>query len=239
MKKKYVVITGANSGIGFALSKIFREHGHSLLLLSRRTDNIKVLESPTVLCQSADVSDFNALKELFLVADEELGSVECVINNAGSLDAEELHLQDLPNWQKMINANLLGAANITKIVTAAMIEQQSGTIINIGSVAGKKTFPNLAMYCATKHGLHALSESVRQELAHQNIRVMTVAPGFTDTQLYDHISNAKIKTSLDDWARSLGKILSPEDVAKFIYSLYTLPQHINISDVCITPTKQI
>ena len=238
-EKRYIAITGANSGIGLALAEKFYKEGHQLLLLSHQIENVAHLQSPHVLCTSVDISNFGKLEELFLLANKKLGTLECLINNAGFLHAESLAQEDPVMWQKMINANLLGPTNMIQIAAKTMLKHQHGTIINVGSVAGRKTFENQAMYCATKHAIHALSDTIRQELAPYNIRVMTVAPGFVETNLYRHIENPDIQESLSKWSHSLEKLLSPREVAEFIYSLYKLPAHINIPEVFITPTRQI
>lgn len=239
MKNTFIVITGANSGIGYELANCFIKANQRLLLLSRNIDQINHFISDCVLVKSVDISDRNKLESIFYEANEKFGHVVGLINNAGSLDAAPIHQQKSENWTKMINDNLLSLINMTSLVVPRMISNKQGTIINISSVAGTQTFPNLAVYCAVKHAVHGFSDAIRKELAPDGIRVMTVSPGFTETNLYRHITDEAIKSSIQQWGNALGKILTANEVAEFILQLYNLPLHINVGEAIITPMKQV
>lgn len=239
MSNTFIVITGANSGIGYELANRFMKANQRLLLLSRTTDQINHFSSDGVLVKSVDISDRNKLESIFYEANEKFGHVAGLINNAGSLDAAPIHQQKPENWMSMINDNLLSLINMTSLVVPIMISNKQGTIINISSVAGTQTFPNLAVYCAVKHAVHGFSDAMRKELAPYGIRVMTVSPGFTETNLYRHINDDAIKSSIQQWANALGQILTAQEVAEFIFQLYALPPHVNVAEVMITPSRQV
>lgn len=235
----FIVITGANSGIGYELAHCFMKAHQRLLLLSRTTDQINHFSSDSILVKSVDISDRNKLESIFYEAHAKFGHVAGLINNAGSLDAAPIHQQKPENWMHMINDNLLSLIHMTSLVTPIMMSNKQGTIINVSSVAGTQTFPNLAVYCAVKHAVHGFSDATRKELAPYGIRVMTVSPGFTETNLYRHMADETIKSSIQQWVDSLGKILTANEVAEFILQLYNLPLHINVGEAMITPMKQV
>ena len=153
--KSLVVITGASSGIGAAMAKSFSAAGHPLLLLARRVEAMQALELPNSLSISVDVTDAAAIKTAITQAEAQFGPVGCLINNAGVMLLGQIDVQDPNEWSRMLNINVMGVLNGIHAVLADMKARKTGTIINISSVAGRKTFPNHAAYCATKFAVHA------------------------------------------------------------------------------------
>lgn len=175
--KKLVVITGASSGIGEAIARRFSEEGHPLLLVARRVERLEALNLPNTLCEKVDVTDQASLITAIEKAEAQFGPADVLVNNAGVMLLGQIDTQDAAEWKRMFDVNVLGLLNGMHSVLASMKARNSGTIINISSIAGKKTFPDHAAYCGTKFAVHAISENVREEVAASNVRVTTIAPG--------------------------------------------------------------
>jgi NADP-dependent 3-hydroxy acid dehydrogenase YdfG len=236
--KPLVVITGASSGIGQATAIHFSSKGYPLLLLGRRIERLRALNLSHCLCKQVDVTDYSALQAAFLEAEAIYGNVDCVINNAGVMFLEYITEQAPEEWSQMMNTNTIGTLNTIQLVMDKMIKRHSGTIINVGSVAGEKTFPSIAAYCASKFAVHALTESIREEVAQHNVRVMLIAPGYVETELLDNIKNESIKQHYKTWGESIGQVLQPKEIAETIGYAYELPQHISLRKIIIAPTRQ-
>ena len=123
-------------------------------------------------------------------------------------------------------------------VLPAMKARNSGSIINISSVAGRKTFGNHAAYCGTKFAVHAISENVREEVADSNVRVITIAPGAVETELLSHTTSVEIKEGYQSWKESMGGVIFPEDIARTVTFAYSQPQNVCIREIVIAPTRQ-
>lgn len=165
MVKPLVAITGASSGIGAATAQKFSEQGHPLLLLARRVERLEALNLPKAICAKVDVTDLEGLKEAIKKSEETYGPVGCLVNNAGVMLLGQVSTQKPAEWQKMLDVNVQGILNGIHAVLKGMIERKDGTIINISSVAGRKTLANHAAYCGTKFAVHAITENIREEVA--------------------------------------------------------------------------
>ncbi|MCV5646326.1 SDR family oxidoreductase, partial [Escherichia coli] len=117
------------------------------------------------------------------------GPVDALVNNAGVMLLGQIDTQDASEWKRMFDVNVIGLLNGMQSVLAPMKARNSGTIINISSIAGKKTFPDHAAYCGSKFAVHAISENVREEVASSNVRVTTIAPGAVETELLSHTTS--------------------------------------------------
>jgi NADP-dependent 3-hydroxy acid dehydrogenase YdfG len=237
-QKPLVVITGASSGIGRATAIAFSRNGHPLLLLARRLDRLQELNLPNCLCLPVDVRELGPMKEAIKQAEAQFGPVDCLINNAGIMLLGAMHEQAPSEWKDMYDVNVLGLMNGIHAVLDAMIKRQTGTIINISSIAGKKTFPNHAAYVGTKFAVHSVTENIREEVAKHNVRMMTIAPGVVETELLGHTTSETIKDGYGQWKETIGGGLAPETVADTIYFAYSQPQHVNIREIALAPTKQ-
>lgn len=238
LNKKLIIITGASSGIGEATAKLFSKKGHPLLLLARRIDIIKAFNLPNALCEKVDVTDINAVKNAVIKAETQFGNADCIINNAGLMLLGDIATQDPLEWKKMFDVNILGLLNGMQVVLPKMKANQSGTIINISSIAGRKTFPNHAAYCGTKFGVHAITENAREEAASANVRMVTIAPGAVETELLSHTTSNEIKNGYEAWKNDMGGVLNPNDIANAIWYAYKQPQGVNIREIVIAATKQ-
>lgn len=238
MAKSLVVITGASSGIGAAIAKRFSEAGHSLLLIGRRIEKIQELNLPNTMIRKVDVTDSQALKNAIKDAEAEYGSVELLVNNAGLMLLGQIDTQDPIEWQKMYDVNVLALLNGMQAVLGDMKARKHGTIINISSIAGKKSFPNHAAYVGTKFAVSSMSENVREEVSNDNVRIMTICPGAVETELLSHTTSDQIKSDYENWKESMGGVLVADDIARTAMFMFSQPQNINIREVVIAATRQ-
>lgn len=222
--KKLVVITGASSGIGEAIARRFSEEGHPLLLVARRVERLEALNLPNTLCEKVNVTDQASLITAIEKAEAQFGPADVLVNNAGVMLLGQIDTQDAAEWKRMFDVNVLGLLNGMHSVLASMKARNSGTIINISSIAGKKTFPDHAAYCGTKFAVHAISENVREEVAASNVRVTTIAPGAVETELLSHTTSQDIKDGYDAWKVDMGGVLAADDVARAVMFAYQQPQ---------------
>ncbi|ALM69063.1 SDR family oxidoreductase [Vibrio parahaemolyticus] len=236
--KKLVVITGASSGIGEAIARRFSEEGHPLLLVARRVERLEALNLPNTLCEKVDVTDQASLITAIEKAEAQFGPADVLVNNAGVMLLGQIDTQDAAEWKRMFDVNVLGLLNGMHSVLAPMKARNSGTVINISSIAGKKTFPDHAAYCGTKFAVHAISENVREEVAASNVRVTTIAPGAVETELLSHTTSQDIKDGYDAWKVDMGGVLAADDVARAVMFAYQQPQNVCIREIALAPTKQ-
>lgn len=238
MSKPLIVITGASSGIGAALAQAFSAVGHPLLMLARRIDKLEAMELPNTLCRQVDVCDRKALNEAVQNAEALYGPADCLINNAGCMLLGQLDSQKPEEWQHMYDVNVMGVLNGVHAVLPAMKARQGGTIINISSIAGRKTFPSHAAYCGTKFAVHAISENLREEVADAGVRVITIAPGAVETELLSHTTSQEIVDGYQDWKEGMGGAIKPEDIANSTLFAYHQPQNVCIREIVVAATRQ-
>lgn len=236
--KKLIVITGASSGIGEAIARHFSEQGHALLLLARRVERLEALNLPNTLCEKVDVTDKASFEAAIEKAEALYGPVDALVNNAGVMLLGQIDTQDASEWKRMFDVNVLGLLNGMQSVLAPMKARNSGTIINISSIAGKKTFPDHAAYCGTKFAVHAISENVREEVASSNVRVTTIAPGAVETELLSHTTSQDIKDGYDAWKEDMGGVLAADDIVRAVLFAYQQPQGVCVREIALAPTKQ-
>ncbi len=238
MKKKLVVITGASSGIGKATAQIFSDAGYPLLLLGRRVELIEEMNLPNAICAKVDVTDITTFKNAISKAESKFGPVDCLINNAGVMLLGNGADQAPNEWKKMFDVNVMGVLNGINIVLKGMINRKCGTVINIGSVAGRKTFPAHSAYCGTKFAVHAITENIREEVSNSNVRFIVIAPGTIKAELIEHTTDNEIKKDYKEWLDSIGGPISANYVAESMLFAYKQPQEVCIREIVICPTKQ-
>jgi len=236
--KELIVITGASSGIGEATAKRFSLAGHPLLLIARRVEKLESLNLPNTICAKVDVTDFDLLKQTIKDAEKIYGKTACLVNNAGAMLLGSIDTQDIKEWQRMYDLNVMAVLNGMQAVLSDMKERKNGTIINISSIAGKKTFPAHAAYCGTKFAVHGISENVREEVAAFDVRVITIAPGAVETELLSHTTSEEIISGYEEWKKDMGGVIIPDDIARSIEFVYSQPQNVNIRELVIAATRQ-
>jgi NADP-dependent 3-hydroxy acid dehydrogenase YdfG len=236
--KPLIAITGASSGIGAAIARDFSEAGHPVLLLGRRLEKMQMLNLENCEIASVDINDRAATEAAIRNAEEKHGKVDCLINNAGVMLLGGIEDQDSEQWQRMFDLNVVALLNTTQIVLGDMIARKGGTIINISSTAGRKSYPSHAAYCGSKFAVHGLTETLRSEVAKDDVRVMIVGPGATETELLSHTTDDGIKAGYEEWKKEMGGVLDVKDVSRSVLFAYQQPQNVCIRELLITATRQ-
>lgn len=237
--KKLVVITGASSGIGMETAKKFSENGYPTLLISRRKEIMEKLNLKNSISVSADVTNLEEIKNAVKIAEEKYGKTDLLINCAEVMLLGNIDKQSYEEWKNMIDVNVNGILTTTNVILPDMIKRNEGTIINISSIAGKKTFTNHGIYCGSKFAVHAITESIREEVADKNVRIIVIAPGVVETNLLSHTTDENIKSDYIEWKRSIGNGLNASDIVNCIEFAYNMPQDICVREIVIAKTKQV
>lgn len=231
-----IIITGASSGIGLAVARSFAQRGHALLLIARHMTLPDALAGHPVHCADVDVGDFDRLNQAVRDAEDIFGPAEGLINCAGLADARSFSEVSSSDYEHEIRTNLLGTMNGIKTVFDGMVERKRGTIINITSVSDRKTCAVSVGYTASKYGVRAVSESLREAAAPAGVRVINLAPGYVRTNIHNNMG-----ISLEKHEEMLGHpdFMTAEEVAEIIRYTFELPPHICIRDLVVTPTRSV
>lgn len=233
-----VMITGAGSGIGAAAAQAFGDAGHDLLLVGRRHESLTALGLSRAICVEADVRDRDAIVEAVRQGEERYGPVDCLINNAGIAPLARLADQAPAEWKELLEVNCLGMMNGMQAVIPAMQARRHGTIINVSSIAGRKSYSYHDAYGASKSFVDAISEAARRDLAPHNVRVVVVAPGLTKTAIDRTMLNKEAYEVWKDRGDRIGGGIAAEAVARTMLFAYQMPQDVILQDIVITPTAQ-
>ena len=238
-----IFITGASSGIGAACARAFAAQGRALLLVARRAEKLTTLKAELeakagleVHALSLDVRDRAAVEAFSKQYGGLLGRVSVLVNNAGLAKGmgplDQGHLDD---WDAMIDTNLKGLLYVTHALLPLMRTRGSGHIVNLGSVAGHEVYPNGNVYCATKHAVRALTQSLRMDLNGSGIRVTEISPGMVETEF----SQVRLGDPAKAKAVYAGMSpLTPQDIAEAIVWRISRPARVNIQELVIYPTDQ-
>ncbi|MGL4624948.1 MAG: SDR family oxidoreductase [Culicoidibacterales bacterium] len=236
--KKLIVITGASSGIGAAIAKSFADLGHPTLLLARRLEPMLELNLPNSLAESVDVTDLAAVETAIRKAEATYGPTDLLVNCAGVMLLGHAATQSFAEWQTMLDVNIKGVLTGTHVVLGDMVARQGGTIINISSIAGRKTFDQHGVYCGSKFAVHAITEAMRKEVSASNVRLITIAPGVVETPLLSHTTDAEIVSDYEAWKETIEAGLEPQTVADCVTFAYNQPQSVCIREIVLAKTKQ-
>lgn len=242
--KKVVLITGATSGIGLSCATIFAQNGCDLILTGRREDRLKKIQSElqknhliSVKTLCFDVCNQIEVQEAIQSLGNYKKSIDILINNAGlSMGLNPIHEGLLDDWETMIDTNIKGLLYVSKEIMPVMVDRKAGHIINLGSIAGKETYLNGNVYCATKHAVDSITKAMRVDLLPYGIKVSAIHPGAVETEF----SLVRFK---GDKARAKKVYegfnpLTPDDIAETIYFIASRPDHVNINDLIIMPKAQ-
>jgi serine 3-dehydrogenase/3-hydroxy acid dehydrogenase/malonic semialdehyde reductase len=175
-----VFITGATAGFGAAMARIFAQNGHKVLISGRREDRLQALSAelgdavrPIVL----DVTDRASIQAALDGLPAEWRAIDVLINNAGlALGVTPAHTSSLEDWDTMIATNVSGLVAMTRAILPGMVERNSGTVINIGSIAGSTPYPGGNVYGATKAFVNQFTQNLRADLAGTGVRCTNLAP---------------------------------------------------------------
>lgn len=243
IKDKVAIITGASSGIGFATALALSKAGAKVAIGARRTGMLSELEKKIkenggeVYSQKLDVTKKNECNSFVDNVLKKWGTVDILVNNAGLMPLSFFKNLKIDEWDQMIDVNIKGVLYCTGAVVTHMLENKSGHIINISSVAGRIVFPAGSVYCATKHAITAFSEGLRQELSvRKNIRVTCIEPGVVATELTNTITDESLQGFVEN-AKKM-EALQAEDIANAIVYAIESPNHVNVNEILIRPTTQ-
>lgn len=240
---KKILITGATSGFGKAAAERFAKEGNEIIITGRREERLQDLKKElsekygiTVHALAFDVQDKEAVFEA-LSTNPLIDDLDVLVNNAGlALGRDLFDEANLDDWETMIDTNVKGLLYVTRAILPAFIKNKKGHIINIGSTAGKEVYERGNVYCATKHAVEALSQSMRIDLVRHGIKVTAIHPGAADTEF----SLVRFKGSKEkaDAVYTGYKPLFAPDVAEMIYYVTSLPDHVCLNSIVMTCTAQ-
>lgn len=217
---KIAVVTGSSSGIGLSLVNALLEAGAEVYGLSRRET---LIDKAGFQWLHADVTREDDIKWAFDTVLERHGHVDLLVNNAGFGFFADVDKIEPKEWRRLIDTNLTAVFLCTRKVVPSMKARQSGMIVNIGSVAGKRGIRGGTAYCASKFAINGFSESLMEELREFGIRVVCINPGSVMTGFFDH-SGVQPR-----------KFMEPDDVARFIVSLVGTPDGMLPDEVTVRP----
>jgi hypothetical protein len=237
------MITGATSGFGRAIAVKFAGNGYNLIITGRRKNLLDELEKELenlnikVLSLNFDVRNKSEVEIAIESLTEEWKNIDILVNNAG-LAAGLSHIDsgDADDWDRMIDTNVKGLLYVTRAVAPLMVKRNKGHIFNISSIAGKDIYESGNVYCASKSAVDALSKSMRVDLLRHNIRVTNIAPGMAETEF--SIVRFKGDKEKADSVYEGVDALTAGDIADVVFFCATLPEHVCINDLAITPTQQ-
>jgi Short-chain alcohol dehydrogenase of unknown specificity len=245
LKDKVALITGASSGIGEATARALSSAGAKVALVARRKDRLENLQKEIqqkdgqALAIAADVTKKDDVKKAVDACLKTFGRIDILINNAGIMPLSYVKNLKEDEWERMVDVNIKGVLYGIGAVLPSMIEQSSGHIVNISSIAGRRVFAGGAVYCATKFAVAALSEGLRMELsAEHKIRVTVIEPGLVATELPNTITDTEFQTKVFP---SFAKVkpLMADDIARAILYAVTQPPHVDVAEILVMPSKQM
>lgn len=229
LKDSVAIVTGASRGIGKSIALSLAKAGSKVVLASRTQKDLAVtaeeIQSHRGACLSivTDVSDESEVSRLVKKTISAFGRIDVLVNNAGYAVISNVVDAKTKDYDGMMDVNLRGVFLCSRAVLPSMIQQKSGAIVNIASLAGKNAFVGGAIYSATKWGLLGFSRSLMLEVRDYNIRVVTICPGSVNTAFSDHTKDSE-------------NIIQPQDVAEAVLFALTMPARSNVSEIDIRPT---
>ncbi len=241
MKNQWALISGATAGIGKATAVALTKQGWNLILLGRRSERLSTLETElgknvSVKTFALDISNRAAVEKFGHDNAAVLKQVALLVNNAGlARGIAKLQDGELEDWDVMIDTNVKGLLYLTKQILPFMVQNKSGHIVNLGSVAGRWTYPGGGVYAATKFAVRALSEGIRLDTLGTGVRVTNIEPGMVETEF------SEVRLLDKDKAKAVYKGMTPlkaEDIAECIAWCVARPAHVNIQELVIFPTDQ-
>ncbi|MCB9495628.1 MAG: SDR family oxidoreductase [Fibrobacteria bacterium] len=239
-----ILITGASSGIGEAMARLFAREGGRLLLCARRTDRLEELAAELRAAHECDihvfhldVGDRDQVSMAFRGLPDSWSSIDVLVNNAGlSRGMDPVQEGSLDDWDEMIRTNVSGLLYVTRQVLPGMVRRGRGDILNIVSTAGHEAYPGGAVYCATKHAVDAFTQGLRKDLVSTPLRVMAVSPGMTETEF----SLVRFHGDREQADRVYNGMtpLAARDVAEAALFALTRPAHVQVGEIILWPTNQ-
>ncbi|MBR5831135.1 MAG: SDR family NAD(P)-dependent oxidoreductase [Bacteroidales bacterium] len=241
---KIVCVTGATSGIGRATAEIFAANGYNLIITGRRKELLEQLGEELVnkykidlIALNFDVRNNEAVNKAFDSLPEGWRNIDILVNNAGlAVGLGPIQEGVIDDWERMIDTNVKGLLYVSRKVLPWLVERKKGHVFNIASIAGKETYLNGNVYCASKSAVDSLSKAMRMDMVPYGIKVTNVAPGAVETEF--SIVRFKGDQQRADNVYKGYEPLTGQDIANTIYYVATLPDHVCINDLLITPKAQ-
>ncbi|QSR17189.1 SDR family oxidoreductase [Novosphingobium sp. KA1] len=238
---KVALVTGASSGIGAAAALCLAEAGARVVVCARRTARLAGLVAQIEAAGGAALAipgdmtledDARGAVEKTVAA---FGRIDILINSAGIMEAGGIENCDTAIYRRVIDINLMGTVYTSAAAVPHMLAQGGGDIITISSLAGRKGGPMTSAYSASKHAVNMMTDGMRQELGGRNIRVTTLMPGATETEVADSISDPRWRSAIKAHVSKDGAV-QPRDIGEAVVFILAMPRRTNISEIAIRPT---
>ncbi|GGQ25563.1 oxidoreductase [Actinomadura coerulea] len=236
---RVVLVTGASSGIGEATALAFSAEGARVAAGARRADRLESLARKApgeVLTLDLDVTDQESVRAAVAATVERFGALDVLVNNAGVMLNGPIAGADTAEWTRMVETNLLGSMYMVHAALPHLLKAK-GTVVQISSTSGRVASAYSGVYGATKFGITAFSEALRQEVTAQGVRVVVVEPGFVATELISHNTDPAMRALARDMAAAM-RTLQPEDIANAVVYAVTQPEHVAVNEILVRPTDQ-
>ncbi len=240
MTSPLAVVTGASSGIGAATARVLAQAGFHVLCAARRTDRVAALaEEVGGTAVTLDVTSAESVAALAEQVERTGPTLDVLVNNAGgAFGMSPVAQADADQWRAMYEVNVIGLMQVTRALLPALVASGAGTILNVGSTAGRVAYEGGAGYTAAKHGTQVVSETLRLELFDQPVRVCEIAPGMVRTEEFSAVRFGGDQARADAVYAGVAEPLTAEDVADAIGWMITRPAHVNIDELVIKPRAQ-
>lgn len=241
LANRVAVVTGASSGIGEAIARKLAESGATVVLAARNLDKLEkirnelVIQGNIVAAVKVDVTKSTDLKRLVEQTEEMFGSIDILVNSAGVMYYTMMKNFHLEEWERQVDVNCKGVMNSIGAFLPGMLRQESGHIINISSDAGRKVFPGLTVYSASKFFVEALSQGLRLETANTGVKVTTIQPGDVRTSLFQLTTDEEAKNEFAQTNEEL--FLEPDDIANAVLYAVTQPRNCSVNEILIEPRQ--
>ncbi len=237
---KVVLVTGASSGIGEATARMLAERGAKVVMGARRTERLETLAAEltkaghVAKAVKLDVADRKSFAAFVAAAKEAFGRVDVLVNNAGVMPLSPFSALKVDEWETTIDTNVKGVLYGIAETLPIFEAQGTGHVINLSSIGGHFAYAGAGVYCASKFAVWAISDSLRQE--YKNLRVTTISPGVTTSELAHTITHEESKVWMDDF-RSVA--IPAEAIARSIAFAIEQPAEVDVSEMIVRPTASI
>lgn len=241
IKGKVIAITGASSGIGEAIAHHLSSLGAKVALGARRVDKLENISNEILknggqaIYKKLDVTQLNEMREFVTYILDEFKTIDVFINNAGLMPLSMINAYKIDEWHRMIDVNVKGVLHGIAAALPYFEEKDSGQFVNITSVGDRWVGPTSTVYSATKFAVRAISDGLRQEVS-ENIRVTIVAPGATESELAESISDPKLKKLAKEQFRV--NLLPAKSIAKAVAYAVSQPTDVDVNELVVRPTAQ-
>ncbi|MBC7942216.1 MAG: SDR family oxidoreductase [Chitinophagaceae bacterium] len=235
-----VAISGASSGIGQATAQHLAGLGARVVIGARRVDRLETLAAELrargglVTARALDVCDRGSFEAFVADTESVYGRIDVLVNNAGVMPLSAFSALRVDDWNRTLDVNVRGVLHGIAAALPRMKQQRAGHFINVASIGAHRSYPGCGVYCASKFAVWAISDALRQEELDGDIRVTTISPGTTASELADHIADAAAADAMKSFR---AVTIEPEAVARAIAFAIAQPQDVDVSEIVILPTR--